>query len=521
MARSVPLCVLDKSRPVKKSSPPLHRAAKSTSVEQASRIFHVLPPDTRKEDIPERPPEHWGIPVLGFILEHWLGGTAWGRAQKYDGIYHSSIILEPMHIVTDYDAIMSILKHPELFTSEGSFDAMEAIFGADSMILQDGAAHAALRATVAPAFAPALFPFFFPAIRARAEKTWADVESAVQKEGTVKLDPVFRQCYLSIVVEMTTGLDMDGELAPFVLRNFWEMMNGFISPPFGPIWDAGMMARDDMTDFLKKLISTTVVEKKHVIDKLREYGDSLSYKGSRDIRSGEVNVMLIAIAKSGLATDADAENNPEEVSTLANLMLLLWFAGYATSAATTSCAAFEMGLDADVWSQLRAEQDAITAQAGGPEVTYPQTQAMPLLDSFITEMLRMYPAAASIRAATADMSVLGRHVRNGEKVFLDFPAVMRDQALFDTPEELHVDRFVKKPGAQTPPAVLAFGAPGSPHYCLGAALAKVMMKTTLSVLLREYDMVLEPGQSKKYAIAPDNTPRSKVVVSGFERRRAD
>lgn len=44
------------------------------------------------------------------------------------------------------------------------------------------------------------------------------------------------------------------------------------------------------------------------------------------------------------------------------------------------------------------------------------------------------------------------------------------------------------------------------------------MKTALAVVLREYDMVLHPGQSKTYAA--NNIPKSNLLKSGLERRRA-
>lgn len=101
-----------------------------------------------------------------------------------------------------------------------------------------------------------------------------------------------------------------------------------------------------------------------------------------------------------------------------------------------------MGLDDGIWSHLWAEQDTPTSAAKGGEVTYAQTQSMPLLDSFIAKVLRMHPPAPAFRVATADMAVLGRHVRRGENVLLDFPAVMRDPVLFESPDEMRVDRFV-------------------------------------------------------------------------------
>ncbi len=334
------------------------------------------------------------------------------------------------------------------------------------------------------------------------------------------LDPVFRKHYLSIIVEMTTGIDMDSEMASFISSKFFTLTFAFFSPPFGPVWDKGMKARDEVLEILKDVVKRSLSENKDTIEKLREYGENLCFQGSKDIREGEVNVLLIAIANSSLKTGDDEESDHDVIEDLANLILLLWFAGYATSAATSSCAAFEMGMDREIWNKLLEEQERIIAAAGDKEVQYSQvTSKMPLLDSFITEMLRMHPAAGGVlRVATRDVSILGRYVKAGEKLFLDFMGSMRDPHMYPDPDTVVIDRFVKKEAKPSPPRVIAFGGPGSPHYCLGAALAKVLMKTTLSVLLRNYLVEMDPNQSKRYTIIPDATPASNVVVQKFEKR---
>ena len=65
---------------------------------------------------------------------------------------------------------------------------------------------------------------------------------------------------------------------------------------------------------------------------------------------------------------------------------------------------------------------------------------------------------------------------------------------------------------------IAFGDPKSPHYCIGAALAKVLIKTNISVLLREYELVLDPNQSKNYKDFPDNSPSSEVIVQKLQKK---
>ncbi len=519
--RNVSVCVLEDRGTVKKESDSRAANFPGRGKNGRSPFYTILPAELPKEQRPKPAPVHRSVPMIGFVLEHWFNlGTPESRAKKFNGIFKTSFMISPVHVVTDLQAIVDIQKDPEIFRSKGNFDVMEALFGSDVMTQIDGAHHASVRNTVAAAFAPALFPYFFDRILDRVHKTWRAVKRDVERKGRTKLDPIFRKHYLSIIVEMTTGIDMEPEIASFLQKRFFTLATAFFSPRFGPVWENGLKAQREIVAVLERVFKRNLSEKKDILEKLREYGENLAYQGTKDIRKGDVNVLLIAMANSDLKTGADEANDPDVVKKLMSLMLLLWFAGYATSAATSSCAAFEMGMDPNIWSTLEAEQNAIVAAAGSKDVTFEQvTSMMPLLDSFLTEMLRMHPAVIGVaRVVAKDLNLLGHYVKAGDKVFLDFMAAMRDHRMYPDADKLIVDRFVRKPGKPSPPRVVSFGGPGSPHYCLGAALAKVLMKTTFAVLLREYHVEMDPKQSKKYGFIPDETPVSKVVVQKFEKR---
>lgn len=519
-SRSNIVCELDPAKSARIGPVPTEAKTKNAKKVQTSLFYEVLPDGTTEEGL-QRTPRHKNLPVIGFFIDNWLGKTPGVLAAKYGKAYRTRFMTYSSRlIVTDMDAITDIERNVDLFRSANAFDSFEAVFGEKSMFVTDGREHAMLRNTVAPAFSPNVYPFFFDKIRGRVEKTWDAVKQEVVDKGKVLLDPIFRRHYLSIIVEMTTGIDMDSEMSSILVPRFFQIAKTFFSPTFGPIYDNAMKARAEVIAILEDIIKRNVQEEKQLIEKLREYGDNLSFKGSRDIKKGEVNVLLIAIAQSGIDLTKDPNAYPDELRQLSETMLLLWFAGYTTSAATTSCAAFEVGFDDAIWAQLAAEQDAIMQSAEADDVTYDQVRSeMPLLDSYINEILRMHPAApGALRIVTDDVSILGNHVQKGEIVFLDYAAAMRNPYLYADPDRLMMDRFVRREGEKPATRVISFGPPGSPHHCLGEALSKILMRTTLAVLLRKYTMELDPKQSRKYAVVPDDTPKSKVVVRRLARR---
>lgn len=76
---------------------------------------------------------------------------------------------------------------------------------------------------------------------------------------------------------------------------------------------------------------------------------------------------------------------------------------------------------------------------------------------------------AMMRTASEDLTVAGRSIKKGSIVHIGLASANRDEALFDSPESLHLDREPNKH--------LTFGH--GVHYCLGARLSR--LETTISL----------------------------------------
>jgi cytochrome P450 len=77
------------------------------------------------------------------------------------------------------------------------------------------------------------------------------------------------------------------------------------------------------------------------------------------------------------------------------------------------------------------------------------------------------------RTATAEVTIRGQQIRAGEKVVLWYCSGNRDEDIFTRPHLFDIHRH--------PNPHLSFGAPG-PHACLGAALARSVLRTVLREL---------------------------------------
>ena len=90
-------------------------------------------------------------------------------------------------------------------------------------------------------------------------------------------------------------------------------------------------------------------------------------------------------------------------------------------------------------------------------------------------MLRwVSPIKNMARTVTRDVELAGSMLRAGDKAVLLYESANFDESQFDEPERFDVER--------SPNDHLAFGF--GPHFCLGAALARVELGTMFGRLLR-------------------------------------
>lgn len=95
------------------------------------------------------------------------------------------------------------------------------------------------------------------------------------------------------------------------------------------------------------------------------------------------------------------------------------------------------------------------------------------METAIEEMIRyVTPVHNMCRTAVEDVTIGGKTIRSGDQVVLMYPSANRDPEHFDDPETFDITR--------TPNHHIAFGF--GTHFCLGASLARLELKTMFTEL---------------------------------------
>jgi cytochrome P450 len=191
-------------------------------------------------------------------------------------------------------------------------------------------------------------------------------------------------------------------------------------------------------------------------------------------RAHPTDDVLSILASAEIETD-DGQRTRLQDHELENFFFILTLAGSET---TTN--AIVQGLVAllehpDQLASLRAERG--------------------LLDTATEEILRWScPVTLFGRVATRDVELGGCTIRAGERVTMWYPSANRDERAFDEPFRFDIRR--------RPNPHVSFGG-GGVHYCMGANLARLEIRTVFDQLLTRFPDIESTGPLEWGVASPD------------------
>ena len=173
----------------------------------------------------------------------------------------------------------------------------------------------------------------------------------------------------------------------------------------------------------------------------------------------------------GAAEDGVLESNVELAhDELTMFLVILLVAGNETTRNAISGGMWALSRFPDQWQRLRLNPGSFSTMAD--------------------EICRyVSPVISFSRTATRDTELAGQRIAQGEKILMLYQSANRDEAVFEEPDALRVDR--------SPNPHLAFGI--GPHVCMGINLARLEIRILFEELTRRFpDMVVPSGVAPAY-----------------------
>jgi cytochrome P450 len=196
------------------------------------------------------------------------------------------------------------------------------------------------------------------------------------------------------------------------------------------------------------------------IEDLLAYVDDLTARRRDEPGDDLVTALLAAEADGGRLT------HDEVLAMVANLLV----GGHDTTASQLACSALTLGRHPEETDRLRHKPDLVASAA--------------------VETMRYEPSIPAVpRTVVEPVEVDGRELPAGTLVLLATAAANREPGVWDDPDRFAIDRFAD-PGA---PRLLSFGS--GPHYCLGAALARLTVEESVRCLvaLGPFEVARDPS----------------------------
>lgn len=432
-----------------------------------------------------------------------------------------------------------------MFKAEGAYPkAMDEMLGND-VLTRDGGRHAWGKGLTRSFFKrEVLEGGAFEGIQELFAGAWRRFERTDELSGVANDDFEYEsildcmgETTFRIILGMTLGWNEVGDegngLDVEYIRGLFDRLGRALFAPKLPFgigaYHEGIRARDELLGFIGKVVDKRLKSHGDVIRKVSEIIRKDDGNEADNVREcvafvnglmyeGKVDLVSLLIAMHGDINDLGGDR--EGLRVVCQAVLGFWFAGSETTSALITSAVHELGRRPLVLKRLIKEQDDKIAmhKTAGNENLFDELDSMPILDSFFNEMSRLRaPSSALFRRVAQDAAIDGYEVKKGSLVYLDLKAAVRDEDLFPDPSNFDIDRYLtsnttseQEVSLRKQCSMLAFG--GGPHFCTGAMLAKLEFKTAISILLRKYELKVDPKASLEYSAMALFRPKSETPI---------
>lgn len=414
------------------------------------------------------------------------------RFDRYGRVWQTRFVYPIVFVIgADANKTLMVTRRSEFSMGLGYQEtAVKRVFEG-SIMLQDGEAHRQTRDILSPAVGR----LALAECAASVGTIWADAVERFACGGPHDAYHVAQTTTFDVAANVLTGLELGAETDRF-RPHFERLHDGILAPiPYrvpGSKLDRALRARKKLFQLMRPRI--------------------------HDARTRAPVGLVGQLAH--FQTQAGRFLPVDEI--IGQLLLLFW-AGYDTTASAASWILHVLARRPDWQDRVAAELDAAGAfdlEGGGLDALV-SGRGLDDTGHLLLELERLYPSALFFpRVATEDLEYAGHLLPKGTPVFYSPYMTHRDPALFDRPHAFDPDRWEKSnPDRPRLSTLVGFG--GGPRICLGKSFAKMQLRLMLATLLRRYRLEPVPSARTRVQGIPVHHPvDSPLLLRRASRPRA-
>ncbi|MDX2357747.1 cytochrome P450 [Dietzia sp. PP-33] len=365
---------------------------------------------------------------------------------------------------------------PSVFHAGKGNELLRPLLGEDSLLLQDGDAHARARRLLAPAFGRREISGY----RSLVEEVTAQQLSRWPRSGRIRAHVLLNELTLEVILRVVFGVtdsERLDQMRPVVARTVDAgpvMMIGLAIPALRRLWPWTREIRD--------------------LASIHEFLDEQIAAARRDPALAERKDLLALLVRAS-ADDAqgpDDEKGPDDTQGLSDAelrdqLMTLLAAGHETTATAMAWSMLELA------RHPRIQDRCVDEITRGGETDY--------LDAVLKEALRLHPVVPMVmRELQEPATVGGRTYPRGLTISPSIVLAHRAPAAYPAPKDFDPERFLGD--IPTPTTWLPFG--GGARRCIGASFAMMEGEVILRQVLERYRLA-PVGSGREW-------PRSRNVT---------
>ncbi|KAJ6481433.1 cytochrome P450 [Mycena vitilis] len=407
-------------------------------------------------------------------------------------------------VISDPVALQYILNSPDVAIGPDLRNSVRLLFGEKCSMGVDNEAHKRLRVALNAGFTAAAVRSYTTLIEQAAQTLAERMEES--SGAWVNVCPLFSVAALSTCFTVVLGYSTKDLGEEFMTNNF-EILAIACNQSSMQIMADAIGAR--LPSWLRAVTTRLPTEQFKTIRRAKYLADQVGTQSVRE--KGDA-------ARQGLEMDTDLYGkllNSSDTTRLSEDEIvaqtaLIMVAGQDTTASTLSFALLELAKAPEFQSQLRLEIHSSHARGVGYD-------SMPLLNAFIKECLRLYPAEAIVdRIAVEDMVIplsksiktaTGEHlsqipIRKGQILMVAIASYQQSESGWgEHAMEFNPRRWLDKNVYQGEVAgglysnLCSLAFLGGPRACLGWRFAILEMQVFVCELVGKFTFTLPEGQS--------------------------
>nr|CAI5817576.1 unnamed protein product [Callosobruchus analis] len=433
-----------------------------------------------------------GLPILGNILDVSNGRDMLKAFMRYVNtvgeLFTVQLLYKKYVVATDYDFLEFILSSTKILDKGLEYQHLYNWLGS-GLLISNATKWRKSRKMLTPAFHFSILEQFTDIFEKNGKILIEKLEGTCGKE--IDVHPYITWCALDVIC--VRAQDNNDPQYVFAVKDMCRIL---IERMFS------LLGRNNWT---YRLTSNYRQEKKHlnvlhsrtrsVIQSRKKEGLSQAKTVADDEDIGRKK--KLAFLDSLLAATIDGrpltdDEIREEVDTF-------MFAGHDTTAAAISFCLYLLMLNPEVQAKAFEEQKTLFGGSLPSTVTHRDLQEMKYLECVLKETLRMYPSVPFISRKTVSDVVYkdGKVIPKDTTVILFIYGAHKNPKYFKDPEKFDPSRFETNEGNK-PFAYTPFSA--GPRNCIGQKFAVLEMKSTVSKILRHFE-ILPPKQPKEPDLA--------------------